>query len=261
MRLFNGNGVTCHVIFIFALKIIFRMNKHIVFFIAFISALLISCSGENKNTMLLNGKIDGLREGTIYLQKMKDDSTLVNVDSVIANGVDTFVFETQINEPEIYYLQLDKIDRNPDDDKIRFFAEAGNIEILTTLKKFGVHYRVKGSKNHELLETYEKIIKPINERHLEIIQETFIAERANDTLKLDSLRTDFEKLATSKYLRAVQFALNYREYEIAPYIAAREIGNASEDLLDTINNSLSEDMKASLYGKALQEIITERKAE
>ena len=49
--------------------------------------------------------------------------------------------------------------------------------------------------------------------------------------------------------------------EIAPYIAAREIGNASKHLLDTINNSLSEEIKGSLYGKALQEIISSRKTD
>ena len=57
--------------------------------------------------MILTGTVDGLRKGTLYLQKIQD-STLVNIDSVVVNGNPEFQFKTEIESPEIYYLYLKK---------------------------------------------------------------------------------------------------------------------------------------------------------
>ena len=42
---------------------------------------------------------------------------------------------------------------------------------------------------------------------------------------------------------------------VAPYLALTEIYDAKINLLDTINNSLTPEIKASKYGKKLQEFI------
>ena len=46
--------------------------------------------------MHVSGKVDGLRKGTLFLQKILD-STLVNVDSIVINGEPEFEFRTEIN--------------------------------------------------------------------------------------------------------------------------------------------------------------------
>ena len=72
--------------------------------------IIIGCDKAPKpeeNTMILSGTINGLRKGTLYLQKIKD-SLMVNVDSVKVNGNPDFKFKTEIESPEIYYLYLNK---------------------------------------------------------------------------------------------------------------------------------------------------------
>ena len=64
-----------------------------------------------------------------------------------------------------------------------------------------------------------------------------------------------------KYLYTVNFALNNKDSEVAPYIALSEIYDANINLLDTINKVLTPEIKASKYGKKLEEFIAERKAE
>ena len=69
--------------------------------------LLIVLSGcsSNTNKMIVTGNIDGLKKGTVYLQQQQD-STIVNLDSININGNSEFILNTEIEEPDIYYLYL-----------------------------------------------------------------------------------------------------------------------------------------------------------
>ena len=39
--------------------------------------------------MLVSGKVEGLRKGKLYLQKM-EDSLIISIDSITINGQDSF---------------------------------------------------------------------------------------------------------------------------------------------------------------------------
>ena len=62
------------------------VNQLIKISIFLFSIIIIqSCnSTKSENLMLLNGKIDGLRKGTLYLQKFVD-STYISIDSTKVN--------------------------------------------------------------------------------------------------------------------------------------------------------------------------------
>ena len=97
-------------------------------FVAILSLfVVVGCEGNSKpmgNTMLVNGTVEGLRKGTLYLQKIKD-SLIINVDSIVVNGSPDFKFKTEIESPEVYYLYLKKEDGDSLNDRILFFAEKG----------------------------------------------------------------------------------------------------------------------------------------
>jgi hypothetical protein len=59
-----------------------------------------------------------------------------------------------------------------------------------------------------------------------------------------------------RFLFTTNFAIANAESEAAPYIALTELFNANIQLLDTINNSLSDKVKNSDYGKRLQKFVT-----
>ena len=69
------------------------------------------------NTMLLKGTVEGLRKGTLYLQKVQD-SLLVSIDSLVVDGSPEFQFVTEVESPEIYYLYLNKEDGDSQNDRI-----------------------------------------------------------------------------------------------------------------------------------------------
>lgn len=226
--------------------------------------VFIGCNTHSKpsgNTMVLKGKVEGLRKGTLYLQKI-EDSLLVNVDSMVVNGSPQFEFKTSIDSPEIYYLYLTKEDGDSLNDRILFFGEQGEITINTLLKTFESSAKVSGSQNQELLQEYRKLARQFDGKNLEYIKAYFEAAKENkDSKALDSIQKAMDNLVKRRYLYALNFASTHGDNVIAPYIALTEVFDANIVFLDTVASKLTDRVKASKYGKEFIQFIANRKAE
>ena len=201
--------------------------------------------------MIVSGNIDGLKKGTIYLQKQQD-SIIVSIDSILLEGNSNFKFESEINEPDIYYLYLDKNDGDSLNDIITFFGNNGEINIKTSLKNFDSSYEISGSKNTELLQEYLSIIRKFNLQNLDLLEIFYKAQIENNQAKIDSVNTQIENLIKRKYLYTLNFATNNSEFEISPYLAVSQIANANQEFLLKLYDTLPEKVKNSKYGKILQ---------
>jgi uncharacterized protein YcfL len=231
------------------------MKKYGLYFLALL--FLAACSSKETN-LEIQGKVQGLKKGTIYLQKI-EDTTLVTIDSIIVNGNENFLFETYIESPQVMYLYLNKKDNNDYNDRVLFFAEPGKMVINTTLKNFEGDAIIEGSENQKVLMEYEAMMQRFNNRNLELIQKNIQAQQTADSAVLDSTNKEFESLIKRRYLYTVNFALNNKDKEIAPYLAVSEIFDANIKYLDTIYSSLTPQVKESLYGKSLEEFLQERR--
>lgn len=218
---------------------------------------LFSCSEEEEKNLVITGKVEGLKEGTLYLQKI-EDTNLVNIDSVVVDGDPNFTFETFIESPQIFYLFLKKIDNSIYDDRITFFAEPGEMTIHTTLENFSSDAVVKGSENQEKFLEYEEMMKQFNNKRLELIKADLLAKKAGNEKMIDSINKQFENLIRRRYLYTVNFAVNNKDLELAPYLAVTEISNANIKFLDTIYSSLNPEIKESKYGMDLKDFLEER---
>jgi succinate dehydrogenase flavin-adding protein (antitoxin of CptAB toxin-antitoxin module) len=219
--------------------------------------LLFSCE-KKEFDLTVTGTIKGLKKGTIFLQQLKD-STLVVLDSLVVNGEQPFELHSDLQEPEVLYLMLDK--NGAENSRIAFFADKGITEINTTLKRYGFNPKIKGSKQQEKLEEFNSIISKFNNQSLELIKERFEARQSKDTSKISTVNKKAESIIKRKYLYAINFALNNKDSEVSPYIALAEIYNANIKYLDTIYNSLEKDIANSKYGKELDLHIKKRKQE
>ena len=202
--------------------------------------------------MIVTGNIDGLKKGTLYLQKQKD-SIITSLDSISVDGSGEFFLETEIEEPDIYYLYLDKNDGDSLNDIITFFGNVGKININTRLQTFDSGYKIIGSKNSELLEEYLSIIRKFNSQNLDLLEIFYNAQIENNKKRIDSVNTQLNNLITRKYLYSLNFATNNSEYEISPYIAVSQIADTNVDLLIQLYDTLPENIKNSKYGKILGE--------
>lgn len=217
-----------------------------------ITTLIISCNSNEKN-MNISGNIDGLKKGVLYLQTEKD-SLVVNLDSVYLRGGGNYKLSTNIEEPDIYYLYLDKEDGDSLNDIIAFFGNKGEIEINTRLTTFDSSYEISGSRNSDLFQEYNSIMRQYNSKNLDLLEIFYNSQIENNQKKIDSVNLELEKLIRKKYLYTLNFSITNANNEISPYITVSQIPDANIDLLKMIYDTLPYNIKDSKYGKILKEI-------
>ena len=228
------------------------MRNLILFSLLFIT--LSSCDKPQKGYVIVKGEIKGMTDGTLLLQKVKNDQ-VVTVDSfqVVQDG--KFEMKNRIKSPEIYYLRLKKFQL----DYILFFAEEGVITIDTHLEKFASAAKVKGSKNHDLWTDYKKMISKFNDERLVLIRDNLMAEKDKNYTKIDSIDKVFKNHVKRRYLYTANYAVKHADMEIAPYLALTELYDANLYFLDTIEKSMNEKTRNSMYGEKFLEFLAKVK--
>ncbi|SIR04686.1 DUF4369 domain-containing protein [Maribacter ulvicola] len=227
--------------------------KKILFVITALLALS-SCGDNPEETMIVNGRIKGLKKGTLYLQHIPD-SVLITVDSIAINGDGNFSFKTKLMSPEIFYLYLDKKDNNDANDRITFFAEPGTITINTDWNTFDTTAKITGSETQKKLEEYKKTMTGINKRNVEIMMKAVQPENQLSPINIDSLENISNRNLQRGYAFSINFALNNKSSFIAPYVALKEIPDANVKYLDSIYQVLSPKVAESKYGKELAALL------
>ena len=220
-----------------------------------LTILIMSCSQTLKNTSV-SGTIKGLQKGTLYLQKVVD-SGFVTLDSLVMNSTTDFELGCDLEEAEMLFLSLSK-DLNAK--RISFFADKGLTKINTTLKRFKYDAQIEGGIQQELLETYNKNIKRFKDQKLELIEQQLNAQKDKKTELADELLNKIDNLTKRSYLYTINFALNNKDSEVAPFVAVSEIYDANIKYLDTINKELPPKIANSKYGIILEAYIKTRKS-
>ena len=235
------------------------MKKSIIAFVTLI--LLASCNkNESKGNVYITGNIKGLKKGTLYIQRIVD-TALVAIDTINIDGSSAFESNLDLKSPEMLYLFLDRGVSNSLDNNLSFFAEPGNIRIETSLDRYLFDVKITGSKNQEIFEEYKKINMRFNDENLTLIEKKFNAVKSQNTKAVDSLTAKQDSNIKRKYLFATNFALNHRDFEVAPYIALSEIYDINVKYLDTIQKAMSPKVAKSLYGKKLTQYVASIKNE
>jgi hypothetical protein len=199
--------------------------------------------------MVVQGKIKGIKKGTLYLKKMRD-TLIVSVDSIRLFGKDSFTLTDNITSPEMYFLTLDQ-----NQSTLSFFGEEGNITVNDQIEKFGISPRIEGSNNQKILEKYKEVANKFQDKQLDLLAANMQAQIDSDIETSQSLRKQAEKQNLKKYIFTINFALNNSDTEAAAYITLTELVNANVKYLDSINNSLTKKVKQSYYGEKLAEFI------
>ncbi|MCP1995982.1 DUF4369 domain-containing protein [Flavobacterium sp. HSC-61S13] len=235
------------------------MKKILLLSILSLSTLLVSCNKEAQSgNLTISGKVEGLKQGTLYIQRIQD-TTMVTLDSIIIKGNSEFQTSLQIEDPEMFFLSLNRGTTASQDNQLMFFAEPGKIHIETSLKNFYADAKISGSKNQNVYEDYLKTRALITDKQNEILIAILNAEKEGKLAQKDSLLNLSTKISGKRYLNAVNFAITHADSDVASYIALSEIYDRPIKYLDTIQNSLKDGAADRKYGKALKEFIKERK--
>lgn len=222
----------------------------------FLAILIMSCTQPSKNTTV-SGNIKGLQKGTLYLQHVKDEG-FTTLDSLEMTSTTDFQLGCDLDEAEVLFLSLSK---ELDAERISFFADQGHTTINTTLKRFKYDAQIEGSDQQKLLESYYKNIERFKNQKLELIEAQLNAQKDGNLERSDSLQVKINKIVQRSYLYSINFALNNKDSEVAPFVAVSEIYDANVKYLDTINKVLPPKIANSKYGIILGEYIKTIKSE
>ena len=224
---------------------------------ALLTLTIFSCEKNTENTMIVSGNIKGLKKGTLFLQQF-NDSSLVVLDSLEIKGDGTFTFTEELENPDVFYLYLDKEDQNDVNDRIVFFGEPGQITINTSWNTFDKNPEILGSKSHEKLAEFSEMLSKFNLKDLSLMKEAAQPEYQENTEALDSLQRLADQNLVSRYRYILNFGLNNGDSYATPYIMVTEAQDANPKYLDSVYSKLTPEVASSKYGKALQEFLKEK---
>ncbi len=215
--------------------------------------LFFKCTNDINKNLNISGSVKGLRKGKLYLQKYINDTTLIIIDSLKIEGVETFEFNDSLSEAQFYFLTLKKDETDTTLQKIPFFAEEGKIEINTRLNTFLSSAKVEGSENQILWDEYLMIMRKFNNQNIELVKDYLEKKGEFDSKQRDEI---FEKknnlIKRKKVLFSLNFAMNNSDKEISAYIGLYELNNISKKYLDSLYSKLNKEIKSSFYGKKLK---------
>ena len=229
------------------------MKNNIFLILIFLAT---ACSQPSK-TMTVNGSIKGFQKGTLYLQRV-DDGRFLTLDSLAMNSTTDFELGYDLEEAELLFLSFSE-DINAE--RITFFADKGVTTIHTSLKRFKYDAQIEGGTQQQLLDTYYKNIGRFKDQRLEAMESQLNAEKEGNQDQADSLLAVMDNITKRSYLYTVNFAINNKDSEVAPFVAVSEIYDANVRFLDTINNVLPPKIANSKYGIILEAYIETLKSE
>jgi len=229
------------------------MKNNIFLILIFLAT---ACSQPSK-TMTVNGSIKGFQKGTLYLQRV-DDGRFITLDSLAMNSTTDFELGYDLEEAELLFLSFSE-DINAE--RITFFADKGVTTIHTSLKRFKYDAQIEGGTQQQLLDTYYKNIGRFKDQRLEAMESQLNAEKEGNQDQADSLLAVMDNITKRSYLYTVNFAINNKDSEVAPFVAVSEIYDANVKFLDTINNVLPPKIANSKYGIILEAYIETLKSE
>jgi hypothetical protein len=153
-------------------------------------------------------------------------------------------------------VQLDRNNPGDKNNRIPFFGDQGEITIHTTLDDYVTNAEITGSPTQEVYRSYMRIINQFSNEELDLLAAYFNAQINENTDSLALLEKQSANLLKRKMLFTTNFAVNNANSVVAPYLALSELSAAPKSLLDTIANTMSEDVASSRYGKLLVDYLS-----
>jgi hypothetical protein len=166
-----------------------------------------------------------------------------------------FRLKGEIDDPDLFYLYLNKADNNEMNDRIVFFAGPGVVKINTRWNAFEGDAEIEGTELQEQYREYRRTQSRYHVQELEVVRAMAGLSLPQDSTALDSLQKVSDRIVLRSYLYALNFALNNKNSYLAPYVAYTEVSDANPKYLDSIYKALDPKVAESKYGKKLKELL------
>ncbi len=217
------------------------MKKLMVYLLSL--TFLVACSTSKKKEFKISGKIDGLTDGVVVLEKRGDEGYYSVDTAFIKEGEFQFILPWQL--PEAHYLKID--DNN---NSIIFLAGDSDININANIENLDEAV-ITGSLAHDQYQAYENSVADIDER-MDTLYSKFKKARIDEDMELaDSLDKLMDDLHEAKGEFLTSYLMENNKSFAGPYIASRNLYRFDLPELKKIVHNIDSSLKEYIYVKKL----------
>ena len=224
------------------------MWRKILFPAVLWSMFLPACSHKD-TTPHIEGRIIGLKKGTVYLNRLDNDS-LIKIDSFRVKGDGQFRFDLSKIDPQLLVITVKEIPEA----YLAFFSDDTVVTITSLWNKFGLKNEISGGKNQRAWVNFNQIRRQMNDRKLDVLKAGLEARKDNDSVAWKRAMKQEVSLMKRFKLYAYQFAVKNADKNVGAYVAWREFKD-NRQVLDSIYKKLSPSVKKGPYGLKIKRLL------
>ena len=215
-----------------------------ILFIAIIGLLVFSCKNNNKDNFAINGIVNGVDTGRVFLQTVVDNK-IETVDTAEINK-GNFTFKGIIKNPELYLIKL-----SSKAELLPFFVENSNITVKINPDSIGDAI-IEGSESQNAFHTFSKEIEKYQKKENGIYAQYQNIKKTATKEMLDNLENLYDSIYEEQQVFAKNYVLENKKSAVSAYIILRHlIYQLDLDSLQKMTNSLDPSLSESKYVKKL----------
>lgn len=204
-----------------------------------IAMVFVAFSCKDKNNLTLNGTVEGVESGTVYLQKFSNKAFFVIDSAEITDG--KFRFSKTVELPEIYGLTLDTLKNS-----FLVFFDENPVTVVLDSSRYYRNTKVEGSELHDLFVEYKaqrnvKIDSLIRQHPASLVSAYALYRDFSYRLSPEEIRSNIELLDPS--LRQTPYVKTLEE--LAGTLEVVAIGKQAPDF--TVTNTEGNTVRFSDY--------------
>ncbi|MCF8223434.1 MAG: AhpC/TSA family protein [Bacteroidales bacterium] len=204
-------------------------------FLSLVTVLLFSCNSQDIYN--IKGSIEGVNDGTVYLQK-RESGKFVKIDSAQINDENFEIEGGSVDYPSSYYLSVDGVRGY-----MMFFLENNELTIKTYADSLFAG-EVEGSVSHDEYSAYNEGLEPYYERNRSLFQQSRDAQQAGDEEKAAELNSQreavFDEIQEYNLNFIKENPASYCSPEILRSVAYSMSGEEIESFIDNLDPKLME---------------------
>jgi len=216
----------------------------------FLSTILFinSCTDQkDDNTYTVHLTIEGAEDTWVYMEQQVDTKWIKFDSAELVSG--KAVFTGELEYPEFFYIKIKDMSNY-----LPAFAEPGEMSITANVANPNDR-SIEGSEAHEefayIIDSTNSLTNAI--RQLSMDYRT--AQSTNDTLTMNKIEDDYEKLSNQKSEFIMDYAISHPTSAVPVFVVLNNIHSYEFEELDKLNEALDPSIQNSRYVKELNEKV------
>jgi peroxiredoxin len=210
-------------------------------------AILAACQPVTEKSFTLNGEIEGLEEGYVFLFDRVHGLYQVIDSAVVVDG--RFTLTGSLEFPEFLYLD-NFLGVSP---RIAFFLENSEMTIAYATEN-AREFSLTGSTSHDIMQEFNLMVAG-QDANLRVIQQQILeAEVLEDAELAQALKKQYEEAEKEKQNQIRAFVDQHKDKPVGIYLAMRNMAYEMDgEQLDALVKSFDPSLKESRYYLNLRE--------